>query len=179
MIGHAPTDDIRAAYQKLFKLAREDYKKPLSEQKGLINIVDTAFFFVLEDEMPDLTQKTNWKELHDLVEGEIKTPLERFLFLLSKWGGLKYEQALLHIDPKTIDNLAEVTAQLQEGLTESYSNDEKLRKALKSAEANKKDKKELTKLQEEMKAKVAREVTTIMEKKTAIDKIKKEETLKK
>jgi hypothetical protein len=37
----------------------------------------------------------------------------------------------------------------------------------------------LTKLQEEMKAKVAREVTTIMEKKTAIDKIKKEETLKK
>jgi hypothetical protein len=98
---------------------------------------------------------------------------------LSKWGGLKYEQALLHIDPKTIDNLAEVTAQLQEGLTESYSNDEKLRKALKSAEANKKDKKELTKLQEEMKAKVAREVTTIMEKKTAIDKIKKEETLKK
>jgi hypothetical protein len=27
MIGHDPKDDIRAAYNKLFKMAREDYKK--------------------------------------------------------------------------------------------------------------------------------------------------------
>jgi hypothetical protein len=96
--------------------------------------------------MPDFSQKTDFTKLHDLKKGEIKAPLERFLGLMSQWAGIKYDKALLHIDPKNIDNLSEVTKQLQEGLTEEYANDEKLREAMKAAEANKKDKTQLTKL---------------------------------
>jgi hypothetical protein len=59
--------------------------------------------------MPDFTQKTDFSKLHDLNKGEIKTPLERFLSLMGEWAGIKYDKAVLHLDPKTVDNLGEVT----------------------------------------------------------------------
>lgn len=85
----------------------------------------------------------------------------------------------MYVDPELISKLPEVVKAIHEGVKAANTADEEYKAAVKDAEANVKDKAPLVALQKKLEERLAGEIKTVLEKKTAIKGILAGEALKK